>query len=301
MSFWDNLKKAWKWVIELVLLVIGERLLNPAMDLVSTILASGSLPKNVFTLGLIGIIAIVAATVLGVILAEHSYGWLKAANHALQMTKTGQYPNIDPSKRIQVRGKTFENQDVNLDGHTWIECKFRNCNIIIQWGDFDLISNTFDGCRLTAKGGAEGILKAIKVFFPQMPLKDGQRDTPNELSFKVQQLTKPLQDITANLASGPRLIPEAASILEREIEMKGLFLTLKKDSPALAQSMNELKISASKYMDLKPNQPISLERVLSGDIMAQRARLESDENAKQLVEKIRTQIEELFAKYGGSK
>jgi hypothetical protein len=174
LSFWGNLKKAWKWVIELVLLVIGERLLNPAIDLVSTILASGSPPRNVLALGLIGIIAIIAATVLGVILAEHAYRWLKAANDALQMTKTGEYPNIDPGKRIQVRGKTFENQDVNLDGYTWMDCKFRKCNIIVKWGDFDLLSNTFDQCRLTAKDGAEGILKAAKVFFPQIPLKDRQ-------------------------------------------------------------------------------------------------------------------------------
>ena len=49
MSFWDNLKKAWKWILELVLLVIGERLLNPAIDLVSTLSISGPLSGNVLT------------------------------------------------------------------------------------------------------------------------------------------------------------------------------------------------------------------------------------------------------------
>jgi hypothetical protein len=131
----------------------------------------------------------------------------------------------------------------------------------------------------------------------------GRGDNPNELLFKVQQLTKPLQDITANLALGARLIPEAASIFEREIEMKGLLLTLKKDSPALAQSMSELKILASKSLGVKPNGTGSLQPaiVLSGDITVQRTRLASDENAKQLIEKIKNQIEELLAKYGGAK
>lgn len=160
----------------MILVIIVERLLGPTIGLLSTLSTSGSPSERVAILGVIGIITIIAASILGVILGQHAIGWLRAANHALQMIKEGQgqIPHLDPSKRIQVRGKTFENQDVNLDGHTWMDCKFINCNIIVEWGDFDLISNTFDHCRLIAKRGAEGILKVAKVFFPQIPLKDKQ-------------------------------------------------------------------------------------------------------------------------------
>lgn len=154
----------------------------------------------------------------------------------------------------------------------------------------------------TSRLGYYGIAASFLIsLIPALEAVFGRGDNPNELLFKVQQLTDPLQKITASLAFGPRLIPEAVSILEKEIEVKALLGILKKDSPELAQSMNELKILAAKYSDLRPDASTSLDRVLSGDIMAQRNKLASDETAKQLTERIKTQIEELFAKYGGSK
>jgi hypothetical protein len=156
----------------------------------------------------------------------------------------------------------------------------------------------------TSRLGYYGIAASFLIsLVPALEAVFGRMDNPNELLFKVQQLTHPLQSITSNLALSTRLIPEAANTFEREIETKGLLLTLKKDSPALAQSLSELKIFASKALGVKPNETGSLlpAIVLSGDIQAQRDRLESDENAKQLIEKIKIQIEELLAKYGGFK
>lgn len=78
--------------------------------------------------------------------------------------------SLSHGRRIVVKGKTLKNQDVYLDGHSWVKCHFDGCNIIMERGDFDLISNSFNNCKLTAKGGAEGILKLAKLFFPQIPL-----------------------------------------------------------------------------------------------------------------------------------
>lgn len=72
--------------------------------------------------------------------------------------------------RIRVEKKVFENQDVYIDGHSWIDCKFIKCNIIAERGDFDLVSNSFDGCRLSVKGPAEGIIRLAKGFFPELPV-----------------------------------------------------------------------------------------------------------------------------------
>lgn len=72
--------------------------------------------------------------------------------------------------RIKVEHKTFKNEDMYMDGHSWFRCKFINCNIIIERGDFDVIFCNFDKCKLTAKGNAVAILKMAKLFYPQIPL-----------------------------------------------------------------------------------------------------------------------------------
>lgn len=72
--------------------------------------------------------------------------------------------------KIPVRNQTFKDEDVYLDGHNWFNCKFYNCNIIIERGEFDVVQCTFDGCKLVAKGNAVSILKIARLFFPQIPL-----------------------------------------------------------------------------------------------------------------------------------
>ena len=71
---------------------------------------------------------------------------------------------------IWVDGEVFENQDVKLDFTRWKNCTFRNCNIIVKHGEFDLVGCNFDKCRLTLNGNAVAILTIAKLFYPQIPL-----------------------------------------------------------------------------------------------------------------------------------
>jgi len=69
-----------------------------------------------------------------------------------------------------MRKQTFRNEDIYLDGHSWFNCKFYDCNVIIERGEFDVLQCEFTRCKLTAKGNAIAILKIAKLFFPQIPL-----------------------------------------------------------------------------------------------------------------------------------
>ena len=71
---------------------------------------------------------------------------------------------------IWVENELFQNQDVKLDFTRWKECTFKNCNIIIKHGEFDLVGCHFDTCKLSLQGNAITILQVCKMFFPQIPL-----------------------------------------------------------------------------------------------------------------------------------
>lgn len=70
---------------------------------------------------------------------------------------------------IWVDGEVFENQDVKLDFTRWKNCTFRNCNIIVKHGEFDLVGCNFDKCRLTLDGNAVVIMKVCGLFAQQSP------------------------------------------------------------------------------------------------------------------------------------
>lgn len=200
LGFWDNLKKGWKWIAELALLVIGERLLNSVIDLVSSPFTGESLSNYALALGIGGLITIVAASVLGVLLVQHAYRWIKTANQAMQTVSTrreqqpGQSFNF-PVTRIEVKDRIFTNQDIYFDGHSWNKCTFKNCNIIVERGDFDAVYCNFDGCRLTAKGGAIAIIKLGKLFFPQIPvIEPGVDDNVKAAQIAAEALNKPTEE-----------------------------------------------------------------------------------------------------------
>ncbi len=71
---------------------------------------------------------------------------------------------------IWVEAEVFTNQDIKLDFTRWKECTFKNCNIIVKYGEFDLVGCNFDKCKLTLDGNAVSILKVCKMFFPQIPV-----------------------------------------------------------------------------------------------------------------------------------
>jgi hypothetical protein len=153
--------------VGLISWTIGSRLIEPVLDLVTNPFTHQTLTIDVYVFGVLGIVSIVVGSIVGAFLALRVYHWTRAANRAMQRLGWDRSKRVG---RIEVRDKTFENQDVNLDGRTWIGCKFGDCNIIMEYGDFDVISCTFERCRLSARGGAVGILKLAKGFFPQIPL-----------------------------------------------------------------------------------------------------------------------------------
>jgi hypothetical protein len=68
-----------------------------------------------------------------------------------------------------VDGEVFENQDVKLDFSQWKNCTFKKCNIIVKYGEFDLVGCNFDKCRLTLDGNAVTIAKMIEMFSRRPP------------------------------------------------------------------------------------------------------------------------------------
>jgi hypothetical protein len=65
---------------------------------------------------------------------------------------------------LWVDGELLENQDVKLDFTRWKNCTFRNCNIIVKYGEFDLVGCHFDKCRLTLDGNAIAVMEVCKLF-----------------------------------------------------------------------------------------------------------------------------------------
>lgn len=67
-------------------------------------------------------------------------------------------------KMPKIEGKTFKKEDIYIDFAHYLNCNFENCNIIIEYGIFRLINNTFTRCIFIAKAGspAETLLKINK-------------------------------------------------------------------------------------------------------------------------------------------
>jgi len=84
----NSLQSGHKWIgevlLEIVLVTIGERLLSPALDLVSGTLAHEIPTSSTILYGTIGLITIVAAAILGTFLLQRLYKWVKTARHAIQ-------------------------------------------------------------------------------------------------------------------------------------------------------------------------------------------------------------------------
>lgn len=60
--------------------------------------------------------------------------------------------------------RTIDDISVNLDGYSWQNCTFGNCEIIVSIGDYDLINCRFNNCRLTLRENAIAIAKVIEMF-----------------------------------------------------------------------------------------------------------------------------------------
>jgi hypothetical protein len=70
---------------------------------------------------------------------------------------------------LWIQGETFENQDIKLDFSQWKKCTFRECNLIVKYGEFDLVECSFQSCRITFVDNAKNILRICKLFYPETP------------------------------------------------------------------------------------------------------------------------------------
>lgn len=69
-----------------------------------------------------------------------------------------------------VDGELLENQDVKLDFTRWRNCTFKNCNIIVKYGEFDLVGCHFDKCRLSL-GENASVIAQVVMMFSQKPVE----------------------------------------------------------------------------------------------------------------------------------
>jgi hypothetical protein len=92
----DNPRGRFRWVgellVEIVLVTVGERLLNPFLNLIGSLVTQEIPAQSTVLYGIAGLVAIVGATILGVLLIERLYNWVKVANAALQTTRLPREP-----------------------------------------------------------------------------------------------------------------------------------------------------------------------------------------------------------------
>ena len=73
--------------------------------------------------------------------------------------------------RTNYHNKVFQKKVVELDNHSFKNCEFRECMIVIRKGDAELKSCRFINCKLILKENALNIGKIITMFTGKSPLK----------------------------------------------------------------------------------------------------------------------------------
>jgi hypothetical protein len=72
---------------------------------------------------------------------------------------------------VTYQNKIFNKEVVELDGHSFKNCEFRACMIVLRTGDIELKSCHFEDCRLILKDNALNIGKIITTFTGKSPLR----------------------------------------------------------------------------------------------------------------------------------
>ena len=64
-----------------------------------------------------------------------------------------------------VRGKSFDGQRVVLDGKTFVECHFKNANLVIEGNGLFEMQNCKieEDCRLAVEGPGQVLLHTLKM------------------------------------------------------------------------------------------------------------------------------------------
>jgi hypothetical protein len=175
-----QVKRFVTWIGEIIAIVLAETYLKPVIDL----LTGQQITPNTQLFGIIGLISIVIASILGFILAERSYKWLRKANLALHLQSiTPSSPEDNralirkPLALIDVKDQTFRNQDIVMDGKKWTNCKFIGCNMMVETGEFTFIDCSTERCTIALDGRAWILARFMQSWWPQISLIDsnGQR------------------------------------------------------------------------------------------------------------------------------
>ena len=80
--------------------------------------------------------------------------------------------------RPQMKENFYEDSSVSLDGFDWIGCSFKNCELVINEGDFSFMNNHITDCRLKFGGNAVAILSMLELFYPGKIPFNGNRPNP---------------------------------------------------------------------------------------------------------------------------
>ena len=73
--------------------------------------------------------------------------------------------------KTNYHNKVFKKEVVELDNHSFKNCEFRECMIVIKKGETELKSCRFNKCQLILKENALNIGKIITMFTGKNPLK----------------------------------------------------------------------------------------------------------------------------------
>ena len=73
--------------------------------------------------------------------------------------------------KTNYQNKVFQKAVVELDNHSFKNCEFRECLIVVRRGETELKSCRFVDCKLVLKESALNIGKIITMFTGNNPLK----------------------------------------------------------------------------------------------------------------------------------
>jgi len=73
--------------------------------------------------------------------------------------------------QTRYKNKKFVKKRIELDGNSYEHCDFEGCLIVLEKGETELKSCTFQGCRLMLLGQALRLAKILQIFIGDKPLK----------------------------------------------------------------------------------------------------------------------------------
>lgn len=73
--------------------------------------------------------------------------------------------------KVNYQNKIFQKEVVELDDHSFKNCEFRECMIVLRRGDTELKSCRFTNCKLILKDNALHIGKIITTFTGKGPVR----------------------------------------------------------------------------------------------------------------------------------